>query len=87
MSKKRTQEPSEEKKKTGKPKIIYYDDNSTVVDMYGTKKSDHLPPRKKSTFREKSRTFFSVMKKMVVPMLCTLAAFTLLYLILLWIAG
>lgn len=85
MSKK--QEPSEETKKKGKTKIIYYDDNSTIVDMSGTRKDSHLPPRKKSTFKEKTSTFFSVMKQMVIPMLCTLAAFTLVYLILLWITG
>jgi len=84
MSKKQKKEPNGSEKER-KVKIVYYDDNSTVADMSGTRKN--VPPRQKSTFREKSRTFFAVMKKMVVPMLCTLAAFTLLYLILLWIAG
>lgn len=87
MSKEQKKEPSVESEKKRQVKVVYYDDNSTVADMSGTRKDAHRPPRKKSTFKEKCHTYFSVMKKMVIPMLCTLAAFTLIYLILLWIAS
>ena len=80
------QDGKEAEQKEKKVKIVYYDDGSTVVDMSGTRKKGRAD-RPKSTAREKARTFFAVMKKMVVPMLCTLAAFTLIYILLLWITG
>ena len=76
------------KKKKPQPreKVVYYDDNSTVADMSGTHKKEKTP-RQKTTFREKARTYFAVVRKMILPMLCTLAAFGLIYLILLSITG
>lgn len=71
--------------KDKKVKVIYYDDGSTVADMSGTKKEQ--TPRQKVPFRERAHTFFTVMKKMVVPMLLTLAALTLVYIIMLAAAG
>lgn len=71
-------------RKEPKEKVVYYDDNSTIADMSGTKQ----PAKKsKSTFREKARTYFSTVKKMIVPMLITLLAFTLVYLLLLLATG
>lgn len=67
--------------KEKKVKVVYYDDGSTVADMSGTKK-----PRSKATFREKARTFFGVMKRMVLPMLVTLAAFLLVYIVFILVA-
>lgn len=78
---------SEKPQKERKVKVIYYDDGSTIADMSGTYKYGKKPERQRSTLREKFRTFFAVMKKMVLPMLCTLAAFTLLYLFFLAITG
>lgn len=80
-------EQRDQTQKERKVKIIYYDDGSTVADMSGTRRHQNQPDRPKATFREKARTFFAVMKKMVLPMLCTLAAFTLLYLFFLAVTG
>ncbi len=74
-----------DEKKERKVKIVYYDDGSTVADMQGTRKDK--TPRQKVPFRERARTFFTVMKKMVIPMLITLAALTLVYIIMLAAAG
>ena len=70
-------------KKERKVKVVYYDDGSTVADMSRTRREG----KQKSTFREKMQTFFAVMKKMVLPMLCTIAAFGLIYLFLLFFTG
>lgn len=67
-----------------KEKIIYIDDNSTIADMSATK---NHPKKSKSTFREKAKTYFSTVKKMIFPMLTTLLAFTLVYLLILIMAG
>lgn len=74
-------------KKKAKTKIIYYDDGSTIADMSGTYNGGKHVERKKSTFKEKMQTYFAVMKKMILPLLCTLMAFTLIYLFLLLITG
>lgn len=83
MKKKRQEEAQEPKKEQ---KIIYIDDGSSVADMSGTYKRGKAP-RQRSTFREKARTFFGVMKKMILPMLCTLLAFTLIFILLLAVTG
>ena len=84
MSKKKKEKPSQEPKEK-KVKVIYYDDGSTVADMSGTRKEK--TPRQKATFKEQAHTFFTVMKKMVLPMLATLAALTIVYIIILAAAG
>ncbi len=86
MSNRKKQDNAQDRgaEKEKKVKIVYYDDGSTVADMSGTKRK---APMGKTTFREKMRTFFGVMKRMVLPMLCTLTAFTLIYIILLAITG
>lgn len=78
------EQPAEQPKEK-KVKVIYYDDGSTVADMSGTRKEK--TPRQKATFKEQARTFFAVMKKMVIPMLATLAALTVIYIIILAAAG
>jgi hypothetical protein len=79
MSKKNKKKAKQEKKK-----IIYYDDNSTIADMSGTKR----PVKKsKSTFKEKAKTYFSTVKQMLLPMFITLAAFTLVYLLVILLAN
>lgn len=78
---------SEQPKKERKVKVIYYDDGSTIADMSATYKYGKKPDRQKSSFRAKMQTFFGVMKKMVLPMLCTLAAFLLIYIFLLAVTG
>ena len=87
MSKKSEQSEQEKPQKERKVKVVYYDDGSTVVDMSGTRKGKNLPPKQKSTFRQKARTFFTVMRNMVTPMLITLAAFTIVYILVLAAAG
>ena len=72
--------------KKKKEKIIYYDDNSTVVDMSWTYRNGK-PPERRSTAREKMATFFAAMRMMVLPMCCTLVAFGLIYVFLLLITG
>ena len=83
MSKKKKDAPQKPKEQ----KIIYIDDGSTIADMSGTYKTrdGKAPPR--TTFREKMQTFFSVMKKMVLPCLVTLIAFTLVFLLFQCLAG
>ena len=71
-------EEGEESGKKKKVKVIYYDDGSTVADMSGTYRGGK---------KEKWQTYFAVMKKMILPLICTLTAFTLIYLFLLMITG
>ena len=66
-------------------KIIYIDDGSTIADMSGTHKGK--APRQKSTAREKARTYFTVVKKMILPLICTLLAFSVVFVVLLAITG
>ncbi len=74
------------KEKQKKEKIIYIDDNSTVADMSNTRR-EKKEQKKQSTFREKARTYFTVVKKMIFPMLVTLLALTIAYLVVLAVAG
>lgn len=75
------------KKKSKAEKVVYYDDNSTIVDMsqvprMGEKKpSGDRQPRRRSTFREKWRTYWSVVKMMIFPLIIALLAITILFLI------
>lgn len=89
MSKKQQEQDSdkqEKEKKEKKVKVIYYDDGSTIADMSGTH-GKYRGPRQKSTFREKMKTYFAVVKRMILPMLCVLASFLLVYIFLLAITG
>ena len=74
------------KEKQKKEKIIYIDDNSTVADMSNTRR-EKKGQKKQSTFREKARTYVTVVKKMIFPMLVTLLALTIAYLVVLAVAG
>ena len=90
MSKKQKQDQRSEEgeaQKERKVKVVYYDDGSTIADMSGTHRGGKRPERSQATFREKMRTFFSVMKKMVLPLLCTLIGFLLVYMFLMWRTG
>jgi hypothetical protein len=59
--------------------------------MSGTAKfndrDEAVPRRKRSTFKDKARTYFSTVRKMLIPMFITLIAFTLAYFLLLLAAG
>ncbi len=68
-------------------KIIYIDDGSTVADMSGTFRGGRKDARPRSTFKEKARTYFSVVKKMILPLLVTLIAFTVVIILFLFAAG
>lgn len=74
------------KKKEKKEKIVYIDDGSTVADMSNTRRGKKVE-KQKSTFKEKARTYFAVVKKMILPMLATLLALTIGYLVILAMAG
>ena len=87
MSKQKPKEKEERSEKKKEQKIIYIDDGSTVADMSGTFRGGKRPEKPRSTFREKARTFFTVMKKMVVPMLITLLVLTIMYIGFLWATG
>lgn len=75
------------KKKKNKEKVIYYDDNSTIADMSNVTgvgrraPNKNAPPKQKSTFTEKWNTYWSVVRKMIMPMLFVLLVITVLYLI------
>ncbi len=78
MSKKKNK-----KKQKQKEKIVYYDDNSTIADMSQVngmgKKSPNTPPRKKSTFKEKWKTYWAAVKMMLLPTCIALIAIVVLF--------
>ena len=83
---------SKKKKKKKKEKVIYYDDNSTISDMsqvtrIGQKKPSAPPaePRRKSTFGVKWKTYWSAVRRMLLPMCVVLLILLLLYLLLIFI--
>ena len=75
------------KSKKNKEKVVYYDDNSTIVDMSNVPRmgqknpSPPPPPRRKSTFGEKWKTYWSAVRMMLFPMFIVLLGLTVLYLI------
>ncbi len=80
MSKKKNKNKNKQKQKE---KVIYYDDNSTIADMSqvndrGKKRSD-APPRRKSTFKEKWKTYWAAVKMMLLPTCIALAAIAVLF--------
>ncbi len=73
------------KKKTKAEKVVYYDDNSTIVDMsqvpgMGGKKPPQQP-RRKSTFSEKWRTYWSAVRMMLLPTLIAIIAISIVFLV------
>lgn len=92
MKRKKPAEPPEEggaqPEKKKEQKIVYIDDGSTVADMSGTYRSRKgEAPAPRTTFKQKMATFFTVMKKMLLPCLVTLIAFTLVFLLFQCLAG
>ena len=77
-------------KREKREKTVYIDDGSTIADMSplsrGSGEARNTAPRKRSTLRERTRTYFEAVKMMIVPMLVTIAiisaAFLLVYLLL-----
>ena len=71
------------KKKAPKEKVVYYDDNSTIADMSNVtapgerRRNNNSQPR--STAKEKWKTYWAAVKKMVGPMLIVLAVMTLVF--------
>ena len=67
-----------------KEKIIYYDDNSTIVDMSNVNKKGERrpapPPKQRSTFTEKWKTYWSAVRMMIIPMCIVLLIIAFLYL-------
>ncbi|MDE6411917.1 MAG: hypothetical protein K2L02_05230 [Clostridia bacterium] len=71
------------KKNTPKEKVVYYDDNSTIADMSnvtapGERRRDKNP-KPRSTAKEKWKTYWSTVKKMIGPMLIVLAVMTAVF--------
>ena len=77
--------------KKKKEKIIYYDDNSTLVDMSNVtrsgKKEPPRPPKVHSTFYEKWITYWSAVKMMVIPMFIALFIIAVMYFIVMFASG
>lgn len=78
------------KKKEPKEKVVYYDDNSTIVDMSNVTGMGERPRSKdakpRSTAREKWKTYFGAVKKMIGPMLVVLFIMTLVFGVIMLIA-
>lgn len=78
---------SKKKGKQNKPQVTYYDDNSTVVDMAPVEDAKKKPyergrqPKKKSTAKEKWKTYWAAVKMMILPMIIVLAVIGILFLI------
>lgn len=74
-------------KKKNTEKVIYYDDNSTIADMSNVtglkgKKAPQSPyPRRRSTFKEKWRTYWSAVRMMLFPLFIALLALGIVYLL------
>jgi len=80
--------------KEKKEKVVYYDDNSTIVDMsnVGTtvnpvfkenrKHQNDQAPRRVSTFKEKWNTYWSAVKMMFIPMLVFLLILSAIFIVL-----
>ncbi len=84
MKKKGESGGSGEVPKKKEQKIVYIDDGSTVADMSGTRKG---PPRRKSTMKEKWKTYITTVKHMILPLLITLLAMTMVFIILMLVTG
>ncbi len=75
--------------KKKKPKVTYYDDNSTISDMSlvprageRTPPDKNAPPKKKSTAKEKFATYWAAVKMMVIPMCVALIILAAIFLFL-----
>ena len=78
------------KKKTPKEKVVYYDDNSTVSDMSCLDRSGRKrngEPKRRSTFREKWKTYWQAVKRMLLPMFIVLAVLFFVYFLMMLISG
>ena len=80
------------KNKKKKEKIIYYDDNSTIVDMTSvveSRKRGKTTPKAEggNSFKDKWKTYWSTVKLMFFPMCIALLAIAIVFLILLFIGS
>ena len=79
------------KKKKNKEKVIYYDDGSTISDMSSVNrqgvKKDPPPPKYKSTFSDKWKTYWSAVKSMLMPLCYALFILGILYIIMMLLVG
>ena len=82
---------SKKDNKEKKEKVIYYDDNSTLVDMSSVtrtgKKQEPKPPKPPSSFADKWNTYWSAVNMMIKPMLVVLGVIALLYFLLFLFSG
>lgn len=81
---------SNKKNKKKKPKVVYYDDGSTIVDMSGTRRQpirkkpdDGAPTRAQAIWK----TYVQSVKAMILPMLVTIGIISATFLILYILMG
>ena len=77
---------SKKENKEKKEKVIYYDDNSTLVDMSSVtrngRKQEPRPAKPPSSFSDKWNTYWSAVNMMIKPMFIVLGVIAFLYLLL-----
>ena len=75
---------SDKEKKKKKEKVVYVDDGRTIADMSGVGLGGYSSKngRRRSTAREKWRTYWEAVKMMFVPMLVVLGIITVTFLLL-----
>ena len=73
-------------KKKKKNKVTYIDDGRTIVDMSGTQNKSPYSydsyGRRRASFKEQFQTYKQSVKMMFIPMLVTIAAISVIFLIL-----
>lgn len=72
--------------KKKKEKIIYYDDNSTIVDMSSVNRTGQPQPQKKKQYIDKPQeskwqTYWSAVRMMILPMFVVLGILAFLFLL------
>ena len=79
------------KQKEKKEKIIYYDDNSTILDMSNVtrtgRKEEPKPIKVPASFKERWRTYWNAVDMMIKPMFVVLGIIGLLYVVLMLAVG
>ena len=68
-------------KKKKKEKVTYIDDGRTIADMsaFSPKRKNSAEPQLPSTFKDRWKTYWSVVRSMLVPMFITLGILTVLF--------
>lgn len=75
---------SKDKKKKKKEKVTYVDDGRTLYDMSALGGGNRGMNVGKGTWRDRTRTYFTAVKQMIIPMFVTIGIICLVFGIL-WI--